>query len=309
MKKIILYILSFSVLQLLYTQNLKAQQSALFNTYKYDLIQLNIASIGRTCKEINLNYRTQWSGIDNNSTLYQMNAGMSLDKANSIGIKVSQQNLGLLQLNNFTVGYSYKIKVNLTTKLHLGMGMGWQQNKFRTKNAYVMDANDPSLGNRILGVRSNNLDMEASALCLSTYLTAGFGVNHLYNTNSEFKGTSGSIKIKPELNMLLAYKFNKNRPIEIEPWVVSRYTINGTFQSEFMVNTRFNQMFVLGAGYRRYYGYLLLFGFELKQYTICYSFDFTDEKDKKSFGTSHQILLKIDLCKKKERYRDLGTFL
>lgn len=40
-----------------------AQQNNLLNTYSYDLMQLNIASIGSKCTDVNLNYRTQWASV------------------------------------------------------------------------------------------------------------------------------------------------------------------------------------------------------------------------------------------------------
>ena len=97
----------------------KAQQTALFNTYSYDLMQLNIASIGRTCFEANLNYRAQWVGVKETPKLYQLNAGLALGKSNGIGIKVAQQSIGLLKVTNATFGYSYRVKLNEKSKLHL----------------------------------------------------------------------------------------------------------------------------------------------------------------------------------------------
>ena len=128
MKKIIIVTL---LLVMIKTQ---AQQTALFNTYSYDLMQLNIAAIGRTCVEANLNYRTQWVGLKDAPKLYQVNAAMALGKSNGIGIKVGQQNAGLLQVTNATLGYAYRVKLNEKSKLHLGLGLAWQQNNFNANN-------------------------------------------------------------------------------------------------------------------------------------------------------------------------------
>lgn len=280
---------------------LNAQQLPLFNTYSYDLMQLNIAAIGRTCVEANLNYRAQWLGLRETPRLYQLNAGMALGNSSGLGVKVAQNTLGLLKFTSATLGYAYRAKINDKSKLHLGIGAAWQQNNFNASKAIVNDNNDAALSNAQT-LRSNNFDCEAGALFLGDKLTAGISALHLYNTNSKFN-TVG-FKTNPQLNAMAAYKFNKGKTVEVEPWLINRYTINGINQPEAMLNVRFKQMITVGGGYRLNYGYLAMAGFELNVLKLAYSFDYGVGKNAASLGASHQILIGVDLCRKKAKTPD-----
>jgi hypothetical protein len=119
-------------------------------------MQLNIASIGRTCFEANLNYRSQWVGVKETPKFYQLNASLSAGKNSGFGIKVAQQTMGLLKVTNATFGYSYKVKLTEKSKLHFGLGAAWQQNNFVADKAIVVDKTDLSLGTNFTQQRSNN---------------------------------------------------------------------------------------------------------------------------------------------------------
>ncbi len=287
-----------AVLLLIGVEKVSAQQLPLFNTYSYDLMQLNIASIGRTCVEANMNYRAQWLGVKETPSLYQLNASMALGNSNGIGIKVAQNNIGLLKFTSATLGYAYRVKINDKSKLHLGIGGAWQQNNFNAGKAIVNDGNDVSLNNA-QALRSNNFDCEAGALFLGDKLTAGLSALHLYNSNTKFNEIG--VKRNPQLNATVAYKFNKGKTVEVEPWLVNRYTVSGSNQPEAMINLRFKQLFTVGGGYRLNYGYLALAGFELGVLKLAYSFDYGLGKNAAGLGASHQILVGIDLCRKKAK--------
>lgn len=289
----------YIVLTLVTCIAVKAQQTSLFNTYSYDLMQLNIAAAGRTCFEANLNYRNQWIGVNETPKLYQLNAGLALGKSSGLGLKVAQQSMGLLKTNNVTLGYAYRIKLNETSKLHLGLGLAWQQNQFASNKAVVLDGNDASLGTNQALYRSNNLDCEAGALYLGNKLTLGVSAQHLYNSNQNL--SSVGYNLNPQLNIVAAYKFNKGKTIEVEPWLVNRYTINGKNQPEGMLNFCIKQLITIGGGYRLNYGLMGLLGVELGKFKIAYSFDYGSGKTATSLGSSHQILVGFDLCKTKAK--------
>lgn len=271
-----------------------AQQNNLLNTYSYDLMQLNIASIGSKCTDVNLNYRTQWASVKENPKTFQLNASMAFGANTGVGIKVRQQTLGLLTFNNITGGYAYRVRLNNKTKLHLGVGLAWQQNVFNANKAIVVDAVDNTVNNGTL--RANNFDAEAGAMVLGEKITLGLSANNIYNTNSKF--VDNAFITKPQVNAVLAYKFNKGKGIEVEPWLVNRYTIGGKNQTEGLVNCKFLQCLTIGVGYRSSYGIIGLAGFEKNMFKIIYSYDYNISQQLVSYGSSHQIMLGINLCPK-----------
>lgn len=285
--------------------NVKAQQNSLFNTYSYDLMQLNIATVGRTCLEANLNYRAQWVGVSDSPRLYQLNAGMALGNSNGVGLKLYQQSVGLLKVTNITGAYSYRMKVSKEAKLHFGIGASYNQNRFEVGKVSAADKNDVTLTNAQNNIRSNNFDCETGVLLLGKKLTAGVAIEHLYNTNTEF--SSNSLNFKPNINVIAAYKIKASETFEVEPWLVAKYTVSGKFQPEVLVKGKYAEKFSAGLGYRVNYGYLFLMGAELGKIKVAYSFDYGSRTGKAGFGTSHQILLGFDLCRQSSKLPKDGS--
>lgn len=284
-----------ALLSLLGVNLVNAQQNSLYNTYSLDPLQLNIAYAGAACTEANLHYRTQWLGLKDAPKVFQLNAHTALGKSNGLGLRVNSQSYGILNLLGATIGYSYKVKLSETNKLHLGVGVGFSQATLNGTKATVIDANDVTLNNNAKQTASG-FDSEFGAMFIGNKIKAGVSVLHLYNSNPSFAGTS-SYKTLPQLNTQVSYIFNKDRKFEVEPWLLSRYTINGNNILEAMVNVKYNKQFLLGAGYRSGYGMLVLLGAKFGNIRLGYSFDYGANKNATNLGSSHQIMLGFSMCR------------
>ena len=293
MKKIISYISTLIAILIVIKTN--AQQSSLFNTYSLDPLQLNIAYAGATCTEINAHYRTQWIGLKETPKLLQLNAHTALGKSNALALKVNSQTQGLLNTLGATLGYSYRIKLNENAKLHLGLGVGWSQAALNTQNANVIQANDATLNNNNRQ-SANGVDSEFGVMFVGKKLKAGSSVLHLYNSNPSFSGSS-SYKNSPQINTQVSYIFNKDKKIELEPWLLNRYTLQGDNVIEGMLNLNFIKAITVGFGYRSNNGVLALLGAKIGNLKFAYSFDYGSNKNAVSIGTSHQVMLGFSICK------------
>lgn len=274
-----------------------AQQNSLFNTYKFDPLQLNIAYAGAACTEANVHYRKQWLGMQGTPQLIQLNAHTALGSSNAIALKINSQNQGLLNTLGATLGYSYRIPVNETAKVHLGIGLGFSQAALQSQKATVIDGNDITLNN---GNRqtANGFDSELGAMYINDKLKAGISALHLYSSNPDFTGTSTYKKL-PQLNAQLSYIFNKDKKIEIEPSLLNRYTLKGNNIIEGMLHVNFIKTITIGAGYRSGYGFLALLGAKIGNLKLAYSFDYGATKNATNLGTSHQVMLGFSMCKSK----------
>jgi type IX secretion system PorP/SprF family membrane protein len=272
-----------------------SQQASLFNTYSLDPLQLNIAYAGAACNEANAHYRTQWINMKDAPKSLQLNVQSSLGKSNALALRVNSQTQGLLNTLGATVGYSYRFRVSQNAKMHLGIGIGWTQAALNAQKAIVVDANDVNLNNNNRQT-ANGFDSEFGAMIVGNKLKAGVSVLHLYNTNPDFSG-SGSYKTLPQINSQLSYVFHKNQKIEIEPWLLNRYTLNGNNVVEGMLNFNFIKTLTVGAGYRSNYGLMALLGAKIGGLKIAYSFDYGTGKNSVNLGTSHQVMLGYSFCK------------
>jgi type IX secretion system PorP/SprF family membrane protein len=292
MKKIVPHLLT--VLAFIISGTAIAQQNSLFNTYSLDPLQLNIAYAGAACTEANVHYRTQWIGMKDAPKLLQLNAHTALGKSNALGLRVNSQTQGLLNTLQATLGYAYRFRISETAKVHLGIGIGWTQAALNGQKAVVMDANDVSLnGNK---QTANGFDSEFGAMVVGEKLKAGVSVLHLYNTNPDFSG-SNTYKNLPQFNTQVSYTFNKGKKVEIEPWLLNRYTVKGTNIVEGMLNVNLVRMFTVGAGYRSGYGVMGLVGAKIGNIKLAYSFDYGTTKNATNLGSSHQVMLGFSMCK------------
>jgi len=293
MKKIIPCLLPLLVLMLA-TAGM-AQQSSLFNTYSLDPLQLNIAYAGASCTEANVHYRAQWIGMKETPKVLQLNAHSALGKSNALALRVNSQTQGLLNTLQATLGYAYRFRISETAKVHLGIGVGWTQAALNAQKAVVMDANDATLNNSNRQT-ANGFDSEFGAMLVGEKLKAGISVLHLYNTNPDFSGSS-TYKTLPQLNTQIAYTFNKGKKVEIEPWLLNRYTLKGDNVVEGILNFHFIKAITVGAGYRSNYGVLGLVGAKVGNLKLAYSFDYGTTKNATNLGSSHQLMLGFSLCK------------
>lgn len=275
---------------------LVAQQTSLFNTYALDPLQLNIAYSGAKCGAANLHYRTQWIGMQETPKVFQMNAHSAFGNKNALGLRVNSQNMGLLNNLGVTVGYSRRITLKDSSKLHIGAGIGWSQVTLMSQKSIVIDDDDVTLNNNV-SQKANGFDSEFGAMYFGHKITAGISALHLYNSNPQFNGTS-TVKKLPQLNTQISYVFFKDEKVELEPWLLNRFTLKGDNVIEGMLKANFMKHYSAAVGYRGGYGLLVVLGAKISNINIGYSFDYGANKNAANLGTSHQVMLGFNFCKK-----------
>ncbi|MCC6371843.1 MAG: PorP/SprF family type IX secretion system membrane protein [Bacteroidia bacterium] len=273
-----------------------AQQTSLFNTYALDPLQLNIAYSGAKCGVANLHYRTQWIGMQETPKVFQLNAHSAFGKSHGLGLRINSQNMGLLNQLGATVGYSHRFTLKDSTKLHVGIGLGWSQVTLQSQKSIVIDDDDVTLNNNV-AQKANGFDSEFGVMYIGNKLMAGISALHLYNSNPQFSGTS-SVKSLPQLNTQVSYVFFKNEKVELEPWLLNRITIKGDNVIEGMLKANFLKHYSAAIGYRANYGLLVTLGARISNINIGYSFDYGANKNAANLGTSHQVMLGFNFCKK-----------
>jgi type IX secretion system PorP/SprF family membrane protein len=272
-----------------------SQQSTLFNTYSLDPLLLNIAYAGSSCNEVNAHYRTQWIGMANAPKAMQLNAHSAFRKNNGIAFRVNSQTIGLVDKLNVTLGYTYIIKISKYSKVHFGIGIGWDQTQFNSNKAIVLSSKDVNLNN-LNQQKANGIDSEFGMLAIGKKSKIGFSVLHLFNSNPEFSG-NGSFKTLPQINLQGSYVFNKDKKVEIEPWVLNRFTLRGNNVLEGMINFKLENSLSIGAGYRNNYGIIFLASYKIDNFRIAYSVDYGTNKNAINLGSSHQIMIGYSICK------------
>ena len=283
------------LLMILKGSSIFSQQSTLFNTYSLDPLLLNIAYAGSSCNEVNAHYRTQWIGMANAPKAMQLNAHSAFRKNNGIAFRVNSQTIGLVDKFNVTLGYSYIIKISKYSKVHFGIGIGWDQTQFNSNKAIVLSTKDVNLNN-LNQQKAHGIDSEFGMLAISKKSKIGFSVLHLFNSNPEFSG-NGSFKTLPQLNLQGSYVFNKDKKVEVEPSILNRFTLRGNNVLEGIINFKLENSLSIGAGYRNNYGIIFLASYKIDNFRIAYSVDYGTNKNAINLGSSHQIMIGYSICK------------
>ncbi len=278
-----------------YSSTVLAQQNNLLNTYSYDLMQLNIASIGSCPVEANINYRSQWINAKDNPSVLHADVGFSVGKNTGLGVKILQQNLGLLSFTAVTGAYVYRLRFTNGNSLRLGAGLAWKQNSFRADKAIVIDQGDASLTSNTLN-RVNNLDLEVGAVFSNERLQLGVGSMNIYNTNQA--KNQFAYLVKPQINSFASYKLYEKNGISLQPWLVHRYNFTGNHQLDALLQSKLAKQFILGVGYRTGYGIIGMAGLEKNKFRFIYSFDYYLANQQTNYGSSHQVMIGYSLCGK-----------
>lgn len=296
MRKIILKITP--VILLVRAITLEAQQNISFNTYSYDLMQVNVAAMGSSAFQANLNYRTEASKVSNAPSLYQLNGFISLGEKNALGLKVYQNTIGLMAYSTITGAYSYRVKFSDKASLNMGLGISYYQARFNAQKAVVNQYDDPNLQNDGSALRSNNFDCEVGTELKWKELKVGVAVNHLYNTDKNL----GTIQNKTprEFNFYATYSVKLSSNFEMAPWFLDRYREGYGFVPEGILNFRFKKMVGLGFGYRYSNSVMANAMVELTGFKLVYSYEYSLSNVYKQLGNTHQIMLGFDLQKKKK---------
>lgn len=267
-----------------------------FYTYNHDLMPINIAAIGKSYFNSNINYRAQWLGMQNAPRLYQADAALAFGKP-AVGIKIYQYSIGLYEFKSATGAFIYKLKVDGHNQLFFGLGASFMQNNFDSQNAIVNNRDDFTLYGGTGVLRSTNFDCEAGLAWYGKNVLAGVSVNHLYNTNQG----DANIKLNQQINLHAAYTFKIDTNFQIAPMLLARYTVNGAVPiPELMVTGMYKKMFSVGLGYRYPSSLMANAGFHIKGFKFVYSFDYGLGKTTRVFGTSHQVLLGFVVSERKK---------
>jgi len=194
------------------------------------------------------------------------------------------------------IGYSYKVRFNKKTNLHLGLGIGLTQSTFNSQNAIVTSYSDVTLNNSSKQV-ALGFDSEVGAFLSSKKLKIGLNVFHLYNTNTEYVGGT-AFSWMPQINSQLSYVILKKNNFELEPFLLNRYTVNGNSVFEGILNINLINSITLGLGYRYKYGLLGLVSLKISRGgKVAYCFDYGNSLSGINLGFSHQIMLLFNFKK------------
>lgn len=101
------------------------QQDPSFSLYHYNMEVVNPAYAGSgENMELNLNFRKQWSGVDESPQTQAINFSTPINDRIGLGISIVNDNVFVLKETDIYADFSYKLPLNVDTDLFLGLKAG-----------------------------------------------------------------------------------------------------------------------------------------------------------------------------------------
>ena len=274
----------------------QAQQVPLLSHYYYNKFVWNPALAGfQKYGQAYLIYRNQWNQIPGAPITKAVTIDGPL-RAKNIGLGASlyQDNAGIFSRTGGMISYAYGINFSEDSKLRLGMGLGFIDNRLALGDILVKHPNDP-----YLQVNNNN----------KTGFDANFGVNYTYKDFNigvsipqvlalDIKydqPSSGDIVYKSvrhfQINTSYVMRAMEDK-LKIEPMAFVRLAANTPVQYDLSAVVSYRDFIWGGVMYRSNFAMGLLAGTRIaKQFVLGYAYDLPVNKYKTYMRGAHEVML------------------
>lgn len=290
------------IILLLVSTSIFAQQDAQYTNYMYNTINVNPAYAGsRGVTSIFGLYRSQWIGLDGAPVTGTASVHTPIENSNvGVGLSFVNDRIGSSDASAISLDLSYAIPVSDTYKLALGVkGTANLLNVDYTKlNRYNL--NDPKFQNNIENEFSPNIG--AGLYFYSDKLYLGLSVPHILDTDV-YDDNASSVNLEAMHYYLIGgYVFDLSPSLQFKPAFMCKTIEGAPLQVDVSANFLFNEKFTLGAAYRWDASVSALAGFQITSgLLIGYGYDLETTKLANYNSGSHEIFLRFELSKNRER--------
>lgn len=290
------------IILLLVSASVFAQQDAQYTNYMYNTININPAYAGsRGVTSIFGLYRAQWIGLDGAPQTGTVSINAPIENSNvGIGFSVVNDRIGASDKTTVALDLSYAIQVSENYKLALGVkGIADLFNVDYTKlNRY--DLNDPKFQNNIENKFTPNIG--AGIYFYSDKLYLGLSAPKFLESNVYNDNTSATSLEKMHYYLIGGYVFDLSPNLLFKPAFMCKTVEGSPLQVDVSGNFMFNEKFVLGAAWRWDAAMSLMAGFQVSDgLYIGYGYDLETTKLANYNSGSHEIFLRFELSKNRER--------
>ncbi len=296
-KNIVLYsLLLGSVL------SVNAQQDPQYTQYMYNTINVNPAYAGsRGVMSIFGVYRTQWVGLEGAPKTANLSIHTPLGNSRvGIGGTVSNDKLGVMDENNFTVDLSYTMDVNRNYKLSFGIKATANLLNVDYNKLNIYNPNDVVFQQSIKNQFNPNFGAGLYLHSDKTYF--GFSVPNFLETDRYDDNEITTMKQKRNFYFIGGHVFDLNTSFKFKPAFLLKAVEGAPLQLDFTANLLFRDKFVFGGAYRWDAAFSALVGVQLNEgLFVGYTYDGDTTKLKNYNSGSHEVFLRFELFNRYNR--------
>lgn len=241
-----------------------AQQDPNRTFYRYNMNLVNPAFAGSTStdsdsfndkvydanSELGINFRSQWAGVQGAPESQTAFFSTGLGKNVGLGVSIINDRTFIEQQTAITVDFSYRLKINNTTNLFLGVKAGANSYNANTAGLTTFGfSSDPSLINIEGGFRPS---VGAGALLKGEKFFLAFSIPNV-TTTERLEQNNGEVRLSDSRqHMYLAggYDIALGGNLVFKPSAMARYVDAAPLSIDLTAALNFNQKIELGASYR-----------------------------------------------------------
>ncbi|MDM1346814.1 type IX secretion system membrane protein PorP/SprF [Myroides marinus] len=285
---------------ILSSSDMYGQQDPQYTHYMYNTTNINPGYSGtRGVLNVFGMYRTQWVGLDGAPQTANISIDTPLgDNGLSGGINYTNDRIGAMSENNFSVNLAYAVDLNDDFKLSFGLKGTANLLSVDYTKLDIYDPNDPTFGENISNKFNPNVG--AGLFLYSDKAYVGVSVPNLLTTDRT-TGEEGFELMRQKMHFYLTggYVFDLNPSLKFKPAVLVKTVSGAPIQVDLTANFLIVDRFTVGAAYRWDASVSGLVGFQVNDgLFIGYSYDADTSKLSKYNSGSHEVFLRFDLFNK-----------
>ena len=304
---------ALSILLILFTANVIAQQLPQFSQYMYNKQVLNPAVTGSEMYIVSqLSHRSQWVGFGNAPTTQFLGVHSSINRKNyGLGGYIFNDSYGPFNSLGVNGSYAYHIEVAEKTKLGFGLSGTVSQFSINGDELKLNNDNDPLIN---LSTSESNLKYNGSFGLLLNHSKYYFGfsaLNIIPQKDNIFTSleTPGALPTVTHFNTIAGIGIDINDISTIYPSILVKYINNNPVQVDLNVRYIYSNLIEVGASYRSGDAIVGIVNmYIMEDLNLIYSYDFTTSNISKASSGSHEITLRYKFYynpiykKNKKRY-------
>lgn len=289
------FILLFSFINIIMTNDIYAQQDSQYTMYMYNTANINPAYAGtRKTLTAFLLHRNQWVGLDGapvtnnfaiNSTFGDSNFGWGLSFLND--------RIGPTNENEISVDLAYFIQ--LSEDFKLSMGLKGTANLFNldVSKLSIYDPTDEQFQDINTDFTPN---IGAGIYLFSDRSYIGLSVPNVFETKRYNDNDVSVNKEKMHFYLIGGHVFDFGQNLKFKPAFLTKAVEGSPLQIDFTGNFLINEKFTVGASYRWNASVSALAGFQIsKSWFIGYGYDIETTELANYNSGSHEIFLRFEL--------------
>ena len=274
------------------------QQDGLISNYQFNQISINPGYTGvNDITSFDLQFRKQWSGVDNSPTTTLLSGQTSL-KENRLGLGFSliHDQAGIIKNTEINLSYAYELDVGTSTTLSFGIHTGLLNLNYDFGALNIDDPSDPDFLNAEDGLSKFNLG--AGLFLSSKNYYIGLSAPKLLNATEDIDDVGDGSRYNRHFYATGGYIFELvSNNISIKPYTVLRFAQDTPMSADVGVSGLFAQVLWAGLFTRDFDTFGIALNLNLRNgLRVGYTGELaSDSVDESSFST-HEISLGIDLA-------------